>query len=245
MPGRENVPYAADFETTTELNLEIDGYVRVWCWSIVDSKTMKEWYGSNIEEFFKTCFELQVDVVYFHNLKFDGRFIINYLCFNNYVYGVDYKCLIDDMNNWYEIWLSNGEHEFKIWDSLKKFPGCSVNSIAKMYKIEGKKEQPFFDIYRPEDYEPTKEEIEYCLQDSRIIAYAIGQQYKLKHKKMTLSSDAFSDVKKTIGYFKYNRVFPELSADDDERIRKAYKGGWTYLNPIYQEKDIENVQVYD
>ena len=28
-------------------------------------------------------------------------------------------------------------------------------------------------------------------------------------------------------------------------MRKSYKGGFTYLNPIYKEKDVENITVLD
>lgn len=45
-------------------------------------------------------------------------------------------------------------------------------------------------------------------------------QYKQGHRGMTLSSDAFNDVKNTIGGFKYWRSkFPVLSLNEDTKIR--------------------------
>lgn len=238
--------YCADFETTSETNLIKDGEVRVWLWSLVECGTGNEWYGTDIESFFETICVQECDYVYFHNLKFDGKFIVNYLVRNEFIYGVDYAILVDDMNNWYEIAINvTEETRITLWDSLKKFPGCGVNDIAKMYGIPEKLEKPYFELYRPIDYKPTAEEVEYCLQDSRIIAYAINEQYKLNNKRMTLSSDAFADVKKTIGYRQYPKLFPPITLEQDNKIRLAYKGGFTYLNPKYRDKDLQNVHVYD
>ena len=238
--------FAADFETTGKLNLEKDGRVRVWLWSLVDCDTNQEWYGTELSDFVELIKQIDCDKIYFHNLRFDGSFLLYWLVENNYLYGVDYTCMIDEMNIWYEIKLINGEKPIKIWDSLKKFPGLSVQAIAKMYKIEGKKQKPFFEMYRPPDYKPTTEEIEYCLQDSRIIAHAIKQEESIGHKSMTLSSDAFNGVKNFIGGYKgWRRKFPQLDIEDDKFIRKSYKGGWVYVNPKYQNIELHDTVSYD
>lgn len=36
----------------------------------------------------------------------------------------------------------------------------------------------------------------------------------------------------------FSHFFPNLPEDIDAEIRKAYKGGFTYLNPIYKEKEV-------
>lgn len=242
--GRKERVFCADFETTAEANLQIDGRVRVWLWSFVSVETGEEHYGFDLDSFMSVI--QRADKVYFHNLKFDGKFILYWLGEHGYIYNHDYSCIIDDMNNWYEIKLIQGEHVIRIWDSLKKFPGLGVNAVAKLYGIEGKKEKPYFDIYRPSDYIPTPEEIEYCLQDSRIIAYAIGKELESGHNRMTLSSDAFNAVKKTIGgYWGWRKNMPILSPYYEKFTRKAYKGGYVYVNPRYQNKVLHNVTVYD
>ena len=40
--------WAADFETTTKANLEKDGYVRVYLWSLVSSDLTQEYWGTDI-----------------------------------------------------------------------------------------------------------------------------------------------------------------------------------------------------
>ena len=38
--------------------------------------------------------------------------------------------------------------------------------------------------------------------------------------------------------FCFKKYFPILPYEIDKDIRKSYKGGFTYLNPIYKEKDV-------
>ena len=238
--------WAADFETTTSPNLEKDGYVRVYLWSLVSADLKQEYYGFNIKGFLDKIKELKCDIIFFHNLAFDGSFILSYFELNNWRYELDYDCVIDDMNNWYQICIHNEGHDIKIWDSLKKFPSQSVKSLAKLYGYPDKKVPPHFDRYIPEDYIPPADEIEYCVQDSRIVANAVNKEWNNGHKSLTLSADAFTDVKKTLGgYVKWRNYMPKLDKRTDAYLRRAYKGGWTYCNPRYQDEEIEGVTVYD
>ena len=238
--------WAADFETTTKANLEKDGYVRVYLWSLVSSDLTQEYWGTDIRSFLAKIVELECGIIFFHNLAFDGSFILYYLTSNGFNYEQDYDCVIDDMNNWYQLRIFANGKEIKIWDSLKKFPGQSVKSLAKLYGFPDKKEPPYFERYIPEDYEPYAEEIEYCLQDSRIVANAISKEWDKGHKSLTLSADAFSDVKMSLGGYKNWRKFmPKLDKVIDSVLRQSYKGGWTYCNPKYQNIELENVTVFD
>lgn len=63
--------------------------------------------------------------------------------------------------------------------------------------------------------------------------------------KMTRASSALKDYKTTIKSSKFERLFPELDFELDEELRKSYKGGFTYLNPIYKEKDVGEGEVLD
>ena len=53
--------------------------------------------------------------------------------------------------------------------------------------------------------------------------------------KITIASDALSSYKKINKNF--NKYFPKLPYEIDKDIRKSYKGGFTYLNEIYKEKE--------
>lgn len=238
--------YCADFETTGLTNLKVDGFTRVYLWSLVSLDGKREYYGFNISSFLQKIVDLKAVKIWFHNLRFDGSFIIDYMARHGFTIPDNYDCIIDGLNTWYQITIKANDGEIKLWDSLKKFPGQSVQSIAKMYKIEGKKDKPDFNKYIPDNYIATKEEIEYCLQDSRIIAHAMYAEYKQGHKSMTLSSDAFKSVQKTLGgYMSWRSKMPVIDKETDAFIRDSYKGGFVYVNPRYQDKELDNITVYD
>jgi DNA polymerase elongation subunit (family B) len=60
---------------------------------------------------------------------------------------------------------------------------------------------------------------------------------------MTQGSNALFDYKNTVTEKAFNAWFPTPSYDAD--VRQSYKGGFTYLNPLYVDKDVETVVVFD
>ena len=68
--------YTSDFETTSQANYDIDGYVRVWLWSAVKCGSYQEWHGNDLDSWFDWVEEEQPSKIWFHNLAFDGTFII-------------------------------------------------------------------------------------------------------------------------------------------------------------------------
>lgn len=53
------------------------------------------------------------------------------------------------------------------------------------------------------------------------------------------------DYKKLIKLSRFNTLFPQLKREIDLDIRQSYRGGFTYLNPIYKEKDVGSGEVLD
>ena len=106
--------WCADFETTSLQNYNTDGYVRVWLWSLVGVEDGEKLYGTNIESFLKMVKKKKCKRVFFHNLKFDGRFIMDYFMKSKMIYGTEYDCIIDGLGNWYEIkWHTDRKHTIK------------------------------------------------------------------------------------------------------------------------------------
>lgn len=238
--------YASDFETTTEKNLATDGCVRVWLWSIVSLDETEAYWGTNIQSWWDKLVELKATVVWFHNLRFDGSFVLDWALRA----GIPCDPLIDGMGSWYSVDLeytsARKTRHIELRDSLKKFPGQSVASIARMHAYPDKHEKPNFDRYWPLEYEPTAEEVEYCLQDSRIVAHAMQLQYQAGHKALTLAGDAFRDVQKSLGGWGwFKNIFPRLDRLVDAFCRESYKGGYVYCNPIFQGKTLQGVRVFD
>lgn len=80
--------YTADFETATWKEDE----TWVWAWAICKiGEEEKTKIGNNIESFFEFCKKEKNPILFFHNLKFDGEFIIYYLLKNGYEHIEDKK----------------------------------------------------------------------------------------------------------------------------------------------------------
>ena len=259
---KEQDVWSADFETTTEANLKRDGYVRVWLWSFVRCDLTLKLHGNDMFSFLDTVKRSEAKRVFFFNLRFDGSYIVDWLLRQGYEYGKHFDTIIDGMNIWYSIriyWSEDHKVYTEFYDGLKKFPGMSLNDVAEMYGIpektmEGDAKLENFAMYRPEDYEPTKEEIEYCIHDSEIQAIAIASEMKNNHVGMTLSSDAFKDVRSRLCRFMdpknayptaWRKLMPSISYEDDCWMRPAYKGGWVYVNPEHEGKELHDVTVLD
>jgi len=254
--------WSADFETTTEANLKKDGYVRVWLWSFVRCDLTLKLHGNDMFSFLDTVKRSEAKRVFFYNLRFDGSFIVDWLLRNGYVYGRHFDTIIDGMNIWYSIriyWSEDHKIYTEFYDGLKKFPGMSLNDVAELYDVpkktmEGEEKLENFAMYRPEDYQPTKQEIEYCVHDSEIQAIAIASEMKNNHVGMTLSSDAFKDVRGKLcrymdpknGYpLAWRKLLPVISPEDDAWMRASYKGGWVYVNPEHEARELHDVTVLD
>lgn len=161
-------------------------------------------------------------------------------------YHDDFEVIIDGLGSWYEImWQSHTRHKVKFWDSLKKFPGTSVEQLGKFIGLE-KDDKPNFDRYFPIDYEPTEEEVNYCVRDSEVVAKAIKYDLENGYTRMTLASDCFKNAQDRClnGRF-YRDVMPILSEEVDEFCRDAYRGGISYLKPEYEDMEIEHIKVFD
>ena len=83
--------YVADFETTNYEFYTQYGYTKVWLYAICDKEANIITYGESIEDFISFIRSLYGKSIYFHNLKFDGTFIIDYLMTWNYEYSENLK----------------------------------------------------------------------------------------------------------------------------------------------------------
>ena len=242
--------YTADFETSTPKWLSIDNESRVWAYAICEIGNPENFiYGNNIEDFFNWCFKdkRKNHILYFHNLKFDGEYIFYYLLTHGYevvqtkkeVHDKSFTCLISDTGQFYsiEIYLKAGKYPNKvtIYDSLKIL-NFSVDQIAKDFSLPINKLKLDYDAYREVGHSLTEHEINYIRCDVEIMARALDIMFKENLKKMTIGSNALHNFKGMLSSF--DLYFPTLPFEVDKGIRESYKGGFTWLNPIYKEKEI-------
>ena len=246
--------FTADFETAVWLEDE----TWVWAWATCEIGNEKNLtIGNNIDSFLEYCKNEKNSIFYFHNLKFDGEFIIYWALKNGFTH-VEKKedikentftTLISDMGQFYQITLyfekkNKKVHKVTFIDSLKIIP-FSVDQIAKSFNLEISKLKIDYKKPRPKGWKLTKEEREYITNDVLIVAKALNTIFSENLTKMTEGSNALNDFKNILTKSKFNHYFPSLDYEVDKDLRKAYKGGFTYLNPIYKEKDIYNGEVLD
>lgn len=229
----------SDFETTTDEN-----DCRVWLWGIVDIEDLDvfEW-GIDIESFVEKM-EGHNAKVNFHNLGFDGKFILWHLLMSGYVWvngkyspnRGEFKTLIDNMGKFYSITVTwNNGKQTQFTDTLKKFPGMSVAKIAKTFKYEESKGELDYHKYRPVGYMPDEQELDYLRRDLLIPAKAVRQTLVQGMKSLTIASDALSEYKDIMTAEGFQRIFPVLSDEMDNEIRRALRGGFTYADPRFSK----------
>lgn len=214
---------------------------RVWAWGLADIE--KPMYddveiGTNIDDFMARISQVNSNC-YFHNLKFDGHFLLYWLFTHGYTHIEDkdlydnktFKTLISDMGKFYAItvkWETGFTTEFR--DSIKKLP-MTVRRVAESFQLEMSKGDIDYELYRPIGHKLTKFEEDYLRRDVSIMAQAMHVVIENGMKKLTVASDAMNEFKQLNGLQNFNKLFPVLNPEIDKEIRRAYRGGFTYADP--------------
>lgn len=241
----------ADFETT----ITVDD-CRIWAWGIAEIGNTKYFkWGKNLDEFMEFCAGDENHTIYFHNVKFDGTFIMVWLFEHGFKHVISkwdidektFTTLISDKGQHYSIAVYFEKHGKKynkvtFYDSLKKLP-FKVSQIATGFNLPIMKGEIDYKKKRPLGYEPTDEEIDYLTNDVQIPAMALNTMFSQGMHKMTIGRDALEDYKDNVGKKNFDRWFPIPNYDKD--IRESYKGGYTYLQPQYRGKEIKGGATYD
>lgn len=274
--------YVADFETATQKWFDINGETSVWAWAITnvhpDRRTPLE-MGDNaevvinrvkedscladrryytefspIESFFIELMKADYDgsIIYFHNLKFDGQFMLCHLLnrgikdSSHFVYGYENGgekvevpentyALLGDSSAWYSITLNLEGHKIEFRDSLKRIP-MSVRQMAKEYNLPILKGEIDYD--RNPDLPVSEEEEKYIRNDVLIVAEVLRQQYQEGFTEMTTASYSYNQYR---AFLKargedINEIFGGLTEDQSRFARKSYEGGEVFCNPDYQDR---------
>ena len=245
--------YVGDFETCAWKNNE----TYVWAWALCDVDNEKDIrIGNDIEVFFEFLKREKNPILYMHNLSFDGEFILSWLLRNGFrhilnSYEADkntFETLISETGQFYKfvIYYSKGKyaHKVTIIDSKNMIP-FAVEDVAEAFGLKEKKLSIDYKKEREPGHILTKAEEDYIINDVVIIAKALREMFKEGLTHMTQSSNAMKDFKSTLSLSSYTTLFPTLDRQVIKDVRLAYHGGFTYLNPIYKEKDLEDIIVID
>lgn len=236
--------WICDFETCFSGNS-----ARVWCWMGINYGTGEIVKGIDIKSFFEWALS-DYKRLYFHNLKFDGYYLLWHILDLGYEYILDpygkledkeFCAVITENGLFYQMSIKDGG-KIDIIDSLKIIP-MSAAIAAKKFGLQVTKGEIDYDMERPEGYKPTEWEWNYIERDCKIIKECLRVFWEKKLTKGTQASNAMSDYQKIFGKESFERYFPKLWYIDD--IKKSYKGGWTYLKRGYEGKDLQNLTVLD
>jgi len=244
--------YSCDFETTTDSK-----DCRVWAYGYMEIGNKNNYkIGNSIEEFMEWVKQCQSDL-FFHNLRFDGEFIVNWLLKKGFKWedsGLPntFNTVISNMGQWYIVDICYGYKGKKkihtiIYDSFKKLP-FSVKQIGKDFNLEVlkiDKEQEFYNRKRPVGHILTDEEYAYAKNDIEVIASALEIQFAQGLDRITNGSDSMKGFKTSISTKMFDKLFPVLSLELDKNLRLAYRGGFTWLNDIFANKEITEGIVFD
>ena len=278
-----------DFETTVDEDYLNQEETEVWCYACCEIKddideeedTM---VGNSIDDFFEVLdLGLQyADLIkaYFHNLRFDGQFILDYLinvcdaepltvqlktedgevitdkdgvpkirwAEEDELQKNSFCCCISSMGQWYSITYCNFEGKYvRFLDSSKLIP-LPVSAIQSAFGTKHGKLDMEYVGERHAGGEIKASEKEYVLADVLTVAEALNIMFNEGLDKITIGACAKAEYRSYFTKQEFNKLFPNLATMNvkfrdgeinqtvDSYLRKAYKGGWCYLQPNKADK---------
>lgn len=243
---KKPVIIAADFETTV---YPWQTSTEVWSAAWIELFTEQPHVRGNIEDFLNDMFNLNKNVLcYFHNLRFDGAFIVYWLLKNGYTWNntrnkdmnaKEFKALISDTNKWYTVTVKpKFDTVIEFRDSVKLMP-MTLAQIGSAFNTQHRKLEMEYIGMRHANCEITPEEYAYIINDIYVLKEALEVMIKSGHDKLTIGSCCMDEFRNKFDAMDFNAAFPNLkdialikyergSDNVDEYIRKAYKGGYCY-----------------
>lgn len=262
MYNKVKVVLAADFETTTDR----EDKVQVWsAESIEVNKTVPAdsihaHHENTLDNFMKYLEALARGgndiIVYFHNLKFDGSYILDWLTQNDkfHLFGYqsgdeerlldrdkivsaykmpmyNYTYMISDKNVIYSIIIRFGERRIEFRDSLKLLP-FPLRKIAKDFKTPHQKLEMDYGHKKP-GYQPNEKEMAYIENDVFVLKEALEivadmAGCEVYEMPMTIGSMAMAEFKKIFKEEHGKKAWDEYFPNQTEEIEKCVDGNYTY-----------------
>ena len=235
MTQKETIKYVADFETTVDHDTTQQTHTEVWSAAmvevgIIDPDAVRVW--NSIDGFFDYLFHVKHNCkIWFHNLSFDGSFILNWLLRNNnFKQAYDYvecdecyhwhddkdmenntfKYTISDMGQWYTITIKQGSKFIRIYDSLKLLP-FALKAIGKAFKTKYQKLEMEYKGVRYAGGYISDDELAYIKNDVLVMSEALDIMFNEGHTSQTIGSCCLKDFRKGLSESFYKEYFPNLA----------------------------------
>ena len=218
-----------DFETTVYKGQD---HTEVWASASVELFTEDVQIFHSIEEQFDYFVGLDHNIVaYYHNLKFDGSFWLDFLLVklhldqayekigeeDNQVKWLrerdmrnnTFKYSISDRGQWYTIIIKKNNHIIELRDSLKLLP-FSVKRIGESFKTKHKKLEMVYEGFRYAGCEISDEEKEYIANDVLVVKEALEFMFNNGHDKLTIGACCLGEYKAIATKHIYELQFPNV-----------------------------------
>lgn len=248
---REHAIYVADFETTVlseadlkQLGLLEQDETEVWSAAIMPCVEHPEpdmvTVYNNIYEFMNKLETLEDGAyVYFHNLRFDGCYILNELINEDFTpavavgdfdddpdidtapaYGTEYemkfqpysyKCCISNMGQFYSITIRFQDTTIQIRDSAKLLP-LTLREIGEGFQTKYQKLNMKYEGMRHAFGAITADELDYIKNDVLVLSEALWKARNVFGlKELTIASCALKEFKNLITEPMFDYYFPDLT----------------------------------
>ena len=250
-----------DFETTVYAE---QSRTDVWAAAMCELYTEDCEVFHSVEEWFRYCRSLSGNICcYFHNLKFDGSFILDYLMnvleykqAYDIVGGGDvidgkkyqeivkfrkmkdmnnktFRYTISDMGMWYSITIKVDGRIIEIRDSLKLLP-FSVREIGRSFGTKHRKLDMEYEGFRYPGCEITPEEQEYIKNDVYVVKEALEIMFNEGHNHLTIGSGCLEEYKGIIGKKSYAEMFPDVYKTEIDEDQFGCDNAGTYIHRSYK-----------
>lgn len=245
--------FVGDFETTV---FKGQTFTEVWASAIVELNTEDVQIFHSINDTFNFLNNLKEDIIiYYHNLKFDGAFWMDFLLSvlkykqNVYVNKDDdtdvhwksrkdlesksFMYSISDMGQWYSFTIKTPYAFIEIRDSLKLLP-FSVKQIGKSFDTKHKKLDMEYTGFRYAGCTITDSEKKYIANDVLVVKEALEIMQSEGHLKLTIGSCCLSEFKALTGKKDYEMLFPNLSEFKLDKKEWGYNNADEYIRKSYR-----------
>lgn len=223
----------SDFETTVYEGQE---FTEVWASASVEIGTEDVFICTSIDDQFKQFCDIikQEDtnlIVYYHNLKFDGSFWLDFFYKQGYkqaYYSLDENTVkwkeLKELNNkeyefmctkegqWYTITLKINNHLIEFRDSLKLIP-LSIENIGNSFKTKHRKTTIEYKGMRAKNGTLTDKEKEYISNDVLVLKEALEIMFSEGHNSLTIGSCCVKEFRKTFRKQDFKAWFPNINTD--------------------------------
>lgn len=248
--------FAADFETTV---YEGQDHTEVWAAALVEINTEDVFVTNSIEDFFSLIFDLLKKnhiKLYFHNLKFDGSFILDYflrVCRfqqgylmpdpydpysviwkkDKWLQNGEFKYLISDMGQWYIMQLKLHGHILQIVDSFKLLP-FSLSSIGKSFETQHRKTSIEYTGFRQAGGVITEQEEEYISNDVLVLKEALEIMFREGHDKLTIGACCLEEFRRLNMLYDFKGCLPDLKKVEIDKEIYGAADADAYIRKAYR-----------